>query len=156
MSRTKELYEDHVDGIRTQIEAGSIDKEAAVAALGGDRGEAETAFDELAPKAKHTDGPWLIDPSEDLPLAIIAGDADDGICEIGDAGSCKADATPEQLANAALIAAAPDMLAELAVARDELERAADIVEHVGRKDQAERMRYRANAVRAMIAKAKAA
>lgn len=98
----------------------------------------------------------MIDPSDNLPLAIIAGDEENGICEIGDASSFKADATLEQLANAALIAAAPNMLEELTMARDELERTAYLVEYSGHAGRADRMRYRADRIRIVIAKAKGA
>jgi len=65
----------------------------------------------------HTPGPWTIDPNEDYPLAVIRVDEDNdgiGVCEIGtEYQPTRADATPEQFANARLIAAAPEMLEAL-------------------------------------------
>lgn len=62
----------------------------------------------------HTPGPWKIDENEELPLAVIQDNEDgEGICEIGKKESCSYAATPEQWANARLIAAAPDMLRAL-------------------------------------------
>ena len=60
----------------------------------------------------HTPGPWRIDGNDDLPLAVIEDNEDGtGICEIGER-------TPLNLANAALIAAAPEMLAALQLIAD--------------------------------------
>lgn len=67
---------------------------------------------------KHTKGPWKIDPSDEFPLAVIVDhdyeyDDGTGICQIQGEFDNKSDATPEQIANARLIAAAPELLAEL-------------------------------------------
>jgi len=60
---------------------------------------------------KHTPGPWIIDPAEDLPLAVIQDVPNGyGIAEIYRANINNI-ATAK--ANAALIAAAPDMLEAL-------------------------------------------
>ena len=56
---------------------------------------------------QHTKGPWKIDEAEDLPLAIIEDTPDGmGVCEIGAF-------TPQNIANAHLIAAAPELLEQL-------------------------------------------
>ena len=56
---------------------------------------------------KHTPGPWKVDEAEDLPLAVIEDTADGhGIAELGERNPCS-------VANARLIAAAPDLLAAL-------------------------------------------
>lgn len=56
---------------------------------------------------QHTPGPWKIDQNAELPLAIIeSGEMGYGIAEIGERN-------PINLANARLIAAAPDLLAAL-------------------------------------------
>jgi hypothetical protein len=47
---------------------------------------------------------WIVDPAEDLPVAVIENTEDGlGICEIGKR-------TQENISNANLIAAAPDLL----------------------------------------------
>ena len=54
---------------------------------------------------KHTKGPWTIDPSMELGLAVIQDNEDgEGIAELGP------QRTIENIANAKLIAAAPDLL----------------------------------------------
>ena len=46
---------------------------------------------------KHSELPWIIDPDESMPLAVIQDNADGmGVCEIGERNE-------ENLANAALI-----------------------------------------------------
>ena len=56
-------------------------------------------------KTTHTPGPWKIDDAEDLPLAVIEDtEMGEGIAEMGER-------TPRNLANARLIAAAPDCYA---------------------------------------------
>jgi hypothetical protein len=73
----------------------------AAAQMRADRAAEDT------PIAKHTPGPWIIDPALELPLAVIADTEDGlGICELGTR-------TLETEANARLIAAAPDLLAAL-------------------------------------------
>ena len=65
-------------------------------------------------EAKHTPGPWKIDEAEDLPLCVIQDNEDgQGICELQGELFTRETATPEQWANASLIAAAPDLLAAL-------------------------------------------
>ena len=61
---------------------------------------------------KHTLGPWKIDDATDMPLAVIKDDENGmGVCEIGlQHQPNKNDASPEQFANARLIAAAPELL----------------------------------------------
>lgn len=55
----------------------------------------------------HTPGPWIVDPAEDVPLAVIQDTPDGfGVAEIVAQG-------PEGEADARLIAAAPDMLEAL-------------------------------------------
>ena len=57
-------------------------------------------------KAKFTPGPWTIDPSMELGVAVIQDNEDgEGIAELGP------QRTIENIANAKLIAAAPDLLA---------------------------------------------
>lgn len=69
-----------------------------------------------AAKPAHTPGPWKIDENEELPLAVIQDNEDgEGVCEIGKPGSTAYSATPEQWANARLIAAAPELLAVLRI-----------------------------------------
>lgn len=71
---------------------------------------------------KHTPGPWKIDENEDLPLAVIEGTEEGtGIAEIGPR-------TPELIANAHLIAAAPDML-------EALKRCGKVLEQIGEENQ---------------------
>ena len=66
---------------------------------------------------KHTPGPWMIDGATDVPHAVVDNDGM-GICEVdGNPKHHKHDATPEQFANAALIAAAPDMYEALQTVR---------------------------------------
>ena len=61
----------------------------------------------IADRSGHTPGPWKIDDALDLPLAVIRDHEDgEGIAELGEY-------TPENEANARLIAAAPQMLALL-------------------------------------------
>lgn len=56
---------------------------------------------------KHTAGPWKIDDALDLPLAVIQdNEMGEGIAELGER-------TPENEANARLIAAAPELLEAL-------------------------------------------
>lgn len=56
----------------------------------------------------HTPGPWKVDEAEDLPLAVIRNNEDgEGIC--GEFGP----RTPEHIANARLVAAAPEMFESL-------------------------------------------
>ena len=56
-------------------------------------------------KAKFTPGPWTIDPSMELGLAVIQDNEDgEGIAELGP------QRTIENIANAKLIAAAPSLL----------------------------------------------
>jgi hypothetical protein len=60
--------------------------------------------------SEHTPGPWRIDEVEDLPLAVIQDDEDGTrICDVGWSHTKKADASGEQVANARLIAAAPEL-----------------------------------------------
>lgn len=59
----------------------------------------------LPPSPPVAEGAWMIDPAENLPLAVVENTEDGlGVCEIGER-------TPENLERARLIAAAPDMLA---------------------------------------------
>ena len=74
----------------------------------------------------HTPGPWKIDPSEEFPLAVIVDDEDgelDGvcICELQGEFDDKSSATPEQMSNARLIAAAPELLEACKYALAQLE-----------------------------------
>jgi len=53
---------------------------------------------------KFTPGPWKVDEAEGLPIAVIENNEDgNGICEVG------ISTDPETVANARLIAAAPEM-----------------------------------------------
>ena len=72
---------------------------------------------------KHTLGPWKIDDATDMPLAVIKDDENGmGVCEIGlQHQPNKNDASPEQFANARLIAAAPRLLAELKALADQFD-----------------------------------
>lgn len=57
---------------------------------------------------QHTPEPWKIDPSNEFPLAVITDDGEGtGICEFDVE---KDVATDEVIANAQLIAAAPELL----------------------------------------------
>ena len=59
-------------------------------------------------KAKFTPGPWTIDPSMEWGVAVIQDNEDgEGIAELGP------QRTIENIANAKLIAAAPDLLGVL-------------------------------------------
>jgi hypothetical protein len=89
VSRTNELYQDKVAGICEQIEAGTIGREAAVEALGGDRDHAEALFDELSPLPELTvhvgdDYTALMCPGDttDTALLISAAPSDESIALI--------------------------------------------------------------------------
>lgn len=73
-------------------------------------------------QAKHTPGPWTISATcreynnELMILAMEAGDNGVHVCQVTTSGKGKnRSVTPEQDATAALIAAAPDLLAALQV-----------------------------------------
>jgi hypothetical protein len=91
---------------------------------------------------KYTPGPWKIDEATDLPLAVIRDDEmGEGIVEFS---AC----TPENVANARLIASAPDLL-------DELYRLLPFIEDA-EKDPAYKpgiVHERTKAIRALIARA---
>lgn len=62
-------------------------------------------------KTTHTPGPWKIDEATDLPFAVIANNSNgDGICEID---GWNGDWDSVAVANAALIATAPELLENL-------------------------------------------
>ena len=63
-------------------------------------------------KPTFTPGPWIIDPDETLPLAVIVDDENGtGIAEIS--VKPRREASAEVVANANLIAAAPELYAAL-------------------------------------------
>ncbi len=61
--------------------------------------------------AEHTEGPWIVGPAQELPLAVIE-DAKNGtgVCEIQSPGERASNACERDRAIARLIVAAPDLL----------------------------------------------
>ena len=105
---------------------------------------------------QHTPGPWIVDPRWLRDIQTASGEeiASAYASEVvGDTWVIQgeipwSDETAQ--ANARLIAAAPTLLEVAYISRDDLGRAADLLEHAGHREVAMRMRTTVDYLRAAI------